>query len=121
MWAAGINASSDAVKVDLIDLGVYTYSAAHDFYDDVTGSVATSAGVASKTFTNGVFDHADNASLWPTVSGATIEALIWWTDTAGAASTDDLLVYQDSSGSFPVTPNGGDIGLTLNASGVCAL
>ena len=124
MWAAGINASSDAVKIDLIDLGTYTYSAAHDFYDDVTAlttPVATSGAVTSKTFTNGTFDHADNASMWTSVSGATVEALIWWQDTAGAASTDPLLVFMDSVTGLALTPNGGDVGLTLNASGVCAL
>jgi hypothetical protein len=49
------------VKAVLVDLADYTYSAAHDFLDDVAagGRVATSGNLASKTFTDGVFDSAD--------------------------------------------------------------
>jgi hypothetical protein len=44
----------------------YTYNAAHDFMDDVTGSgggtiVATSPALAGKTVTDGVFDANDTA------------------------------------------------------------
>ena len=47
------------VKAVLVDTGTYTYSAAHDFLDDLTGTVGTAATLASKTYTNGVFDAAD--------------------------------------------------------------
>lgn len=111
--------SSDTPKTDLIDTGTYTYSAAHDFYNDVTGSQST-ASLASITVTNGVYDAADTTHS--AVSGATIEAIIIWSDTAGASTTDPLVCYFDTSiTGAPVTPNGGDIVIQWNASGIFTL
>ena len=112
--------SSDTVKTDLIDTGTYTYSSAHDFYNDVSGSVSSSSGLASKTTTNGTFDAADITHS--SVSGASVEAIIMWIDTAGASSTDPLLIYLDTSiTGAPVTPNGGDIVIQWNGSGIFTL
>lgn len=97
------------VKVTLIDAADYTYSAAHDFYDDVAAAarVATSGNLASKTFTNGVFDAAD--ITFTAVSGDQSEALLIWIDT-GVESTSRLVAYIDTGVTgLPVTPSGGDI------------
>lgn len=108
------------VKAALIDTGVYTYSAAHDFYDDVTGVVGTPVTLATgKSVTNGLFD-ADNITFTG-VTGATIEALIIYIDT-GTAATSRLVAYFDTGiAEFPVTPNGGDIDITWNVSGIFQL
>jgi hypothetical protein len=108
------------VRAVLIDTGTYTYSAAHDNYDDLTGVVGAESGaLASKTFTDGVFDAAD--ITFTAVTGATVEAIVLFLDT-GTASTDKLICYIDSASSgLPVTPNGGDINITWNASGIAAL
>ena len=121
MWQAGYDLSSGTVKTSLVDTGTYTYSSAHDFYDDVSGVVSAGAsGLASKTFTNGTFDAADFTHS--SVSGSSIEAIIIWVDTAGASSADPLVIYLDTSiTGAPVTPNGGDIVIQWNASGICAL
>lgn len=120
MWQASYNLSSATVPTDLIDTGTYTYSSSHDFYNDVSGSVHTSSGLASKTFTNGTFDAADITHS--SVTGNSVEAIIIWVDTAGASSTDPLVIYLDTSiTGAPVTPNGGDIVIQWNASGICAL
>ena len=120
LWVGTYDLSSDTVKTDLIDTGTYTYSSAHNFYDDVSGSVSSSSGLASKTFTNGTFDAADITHS--AVSGASVEAIIIWVDTAGASSTDPLVIFLDTSiTGAPVTPNGGDIVIQWNGSGICAL
>jgi len=108
------------VRAVLIDTGTYTYNAAHDNYDDLSGVVGTESGAfASKTFTNGVFDAAD--ITFTAVSGATVEAIVLFLDT-GTPSTDKLIAYIDSASSgLPVTPNGGDVVVTWNASGIFAL
>ena len=108
------------VRAVLIDTGTYTYSAAHDNYDDLTGVVGAESGaLASKTFTDGVFDAAD--ITFTAVTGATVEAIVLFLDT-GTASTDKLICYIDSASSgLPVTPNGGDLNITWNASGIAAL
>jgi hypothetical protein len=117
-----IDLTAANIKAALIDTGAYTYSATHDFLDDVAvGSrIATSGNLASKTVTNGVFDAAD--VTFTAVSGASVEAIIVYIDT-GTASTSRLLAYIDDTagGDTTVTPNGGDITVTWNASGIFSL
>ena len=116
---SNVNLSSGNVKAALVDTGTYTYSAAHEFFDDLTGVVASSANLGTKTVTNGVFDSADTTCS--SVTGNTAEAIVLYVDT-GVASTSPLVSYADTGGSgLPVTPNGGDINLTVNASGWFAL
>ena len=109
------------IKVLLIDLADYTYSAAHDFLNDVAGAarVATSPNLASKTVTDGVFDCADFS--WATVTGDQSEAIIVFVDT-GVEATSRLVAFIDSGISgLPVNPNGQNIDFTVNASGLFAL
>jgi hypothetical protein len=55
------------------------------------------------------------------VSGATVEALVIYIDT-GTAGTSRLIGFIDTGvTNLPVTPNGGDISITWNASGIFAL
>lgn len=105
------------VKAVLIDLADYTYSSAHDFLDDVAAGsrVATSGNLASKTVALGVFDTADFA--FTAVTGDQSEGLILYIDS-GTASTSRLIAFYDTGVTgLPVTPNGGDINITVNASG----
>ena len=117
--AANSNMSSGTVKVALIDTGTYTYNSAHEFYSSVSGVVGTPQTIGTKTFTNGVFD-GDNVTF-TAVTGNSVEALIIYIDT-GSAATSRLIAFIDTSVTgLPVTPNGGDIGITWNASGIFAL
>lgn len=100
------NLSSDTIKVVLVDTGTYTFSAAHDFFDDVSGTVGSAQTLGSKTITNGVFDAAD--VTFTSVTGNSAEALIIYKDT-GSAATSPLIAYIDSATGLPVTPNSGDI------------
>ncbi len=109
------------VKVALVDTNDYTYDASHEFLDDVTGGaiVATSDNLGNKSNTDGVFD-ADDVTL-SNVSGDESEALIIYVDT-GSAESSRLVAYIDTGVTgLPVTPNGGDIIITWNASGIFAL
>lgn len=117
--AANSNLSSGTVKVALVDTGTYTYSAAHEFVSSLSGTVGTAQTIGTKTLTNGVFD-GDNVT-YTAVSGASVEALVIYIDT-GVAGTSRLVAYIDTSVTgLPVTPNGGDISITWNASGIFAL
>jgi hypothetical protein len=117
--AANSNMSSGTVKVALVDTGTYTYSSAHEFYSSVSGVIGTPQTLASKTFTNGVFDAAD--ITYTAVSGATVEAFIIYIDT-GVAGTSRLIAFIDTGFTgLPVTPNSGDIAVAWNASGIFAL
>jgi hypothetical protein len=114
------NLSAGTVKVALIDTGTYTYNSANQFWSSAsTASVGTPQTIGSKTFTNGVFDGAD--VTFTAVTGSSAEALILYIDT-GTAGTSPLVAYIDTSVTgLPVTPNGGDITITWNASGIFAL
>jgi hypothetical protein len=112
------------IKVVLVDTGVYTYSALHQYYSSVTGvptSIAAApATLASKTYVNGVFDAGDITFTAVTL-GTNCEALIIYCDT-GVAATSPLIAYLDTGiTGMPVTPNGGDINVVWSASGIFAL
>jgi hypothetical protein len=116
---ANTNMSATNVRVALVDTGTYTYNAAHEFLTSLTGVVGTAQLIGSKTFTNGVFDGAD--VTYTAVSGNTAEALVIYIDT-GTAGTSRLVAFIDTGVTgLPVTPNGGDINVTWNASGIFAL
>jgi hypothetical protein len=107
------------VRVALVDTGVYTYSAAHQFLTSLTGVVGTAQEITATTVVNGVFDGGD--VTFSAVTGNTAEALVIYIDT-GAAGTSRLVAFIDTGVTgLPVTPNGGNITVTWNASGIFAL
>jgi hypothetical protein len=115
-----IDMPSDTIKIALIDTGVYTYSSTDEFFSAASSAVVgTAVTLASKTITNGVFDAAD--VTFTSVTGASVEALIIYKDT-GSAATSPLIMYLDVAASgLPVTPNGNNIDVQFNASGIFAL
>jgi hypothetical protein len=122
---AGYDLDNDTVNdgpyAALIDTGTYTYNAAHDFYNDLSGIVGTDQRIAAPTVALGVFDGND--LTFPSVSGASCEALIIYRHNAGANSTWPLvLFYDDTSGTgLPVTPNSGNITITWPVGGIFTL
>ena len=118
-FTANNNLSSGTVKVALVAAG-YTYSSTDQFYSSVSAStVGTPQTIGTKTFTNGVFDGAD--VTFTAVTGSQVTKLVIYIDT-GTASTSPLVAYIDTGvTNLPVTPNGGDIAITWNASGIFAL
>jgi len=115
-----IDIENGTVKVALVDTNTYVYSASHQYLSSLTGVVGTAQTLSTNTVTNGVFDSATNPTF-SAVSGATVEALVIYVDT-GNASTSRLVAYIDTGVTgLPVTPNGGDISVTWNASGIFAL
>lgn len=120
-----IQSSSDSsltgtVKAALVDTGTYTYSAAHEFLSSLSGVVGTAQTIgATKSYTGGVFDGGD--VTYTAVTGNTAEAIVLYIDT-GVAGTSRLVAFIDTGVTgLPVTPNGGDITITWNASGIFAL
>ena len=115
--------SADAIKATLADAADYTYSASHSSYaTDVTAGakVAVSAALTSPTVTNGVFDTAD--FTWTAATGDQSELVLLWNDTPTTPVADPLMIHYDTGMTgMPVTPNGGDLNFTVNASGWFAL
>jgi len=103
-----ISWDGDNIKAVLVDSASYTPDTAVDqFFDDISGVVATSGNLASKTTTDGVADAADvTFSSVPT--GNQSEFIVVYQDT-GTPSTSRLIALVDTATGLPVTPNGGDI------------
>jgi hypothetical protein len=113
-----IDFDTDTIRLTCVDTADYTINlATHDFYDDVTagGRVANGA-LASKTITDGVFDAAD--LVLSAVTGDPFELIVLDKNTAGADSTDPLLIAFDTFTGNPTTPNGADITIQFNAAGI---
>jgi hypothetical protein len=108
----------------------YTFNAAHKFVSDLTGAGgvlhATSAALASKTGTSGTADAADITFTTP-AANATGHSLIYFQSSAVtgggdvAASAQRLIAWVDTGTGLPVTPNGADIQVVFNASGLFTL
>lgn len=97
------------LKVALVDTGTYTYNAAHDFHDDLSGIVATSGNLTNVTVSSGTLD-ADNVTI-SGVSGATVEAVVFYIDT-GTSGTSPLISFIDG---LTLTPDGGNVTVTINS------
>jgi len=112
--------TTDGVYVALIDTGTYTYSTAHDFYNDLSGIVGTPVRISTPTVTSGTFD-GDNVTF-TAVTGNSVEALVIYRKNSGANTTWPVVAYIDTSVTgLPVTPNGGDIAITWSGSGIFSL
>lgn len=110
-----IDMEAGDVRAVLIDTGVYTYNAAHQFYSDLSGIVGTESPVlGTKTFVDGVFDSAN--TTFTAVTGNTAEAVVLFLDTGNPAA-DNLIAYIDSGTGLPFTPNGSDLNTTVGTPG----
>lgn len=114
-------ALSGTVRCTLVDLADYTYGAAHEFISSVPvgARVATVTLSSGKTYTNGLFDAAD--VVFPTVTGDPSEALIIWIDTTVEGTSRLVAFFDTGVTGLPVTPNGGDINIAWNVSGIFQL
>lgn len=123
--ATRVDLDADTIKLALVDAGSADGApdgAADDFWDDQdAGLIGTAYTLANKTIGSvgaGVFDNTvDPAPAFTAVSGATVEDLVLFKDT-GTPSTSNLIAFWDTATGLPLTPNGGDVNVTFNASGI---
>lgn len=120
------NTSSDGPYCALTDTGTYTYASADTFYNMSTATDVESANqgtdqrITSPTVALGLFDGND--LTYTAVSGSSVEALVIFRNNTGADTTWPLVAFIDTSVTgLPVTPNGGNITVTWNASGIFQL
>lgn len=121
---AGLNLSSLTIKAMFVDHADDTpVIATDDFMDDIASAarvpaVASCPSLASKTLgtvATGVFDAAD--TVFTTLSGDQSESLILF-ESSGSDATSDLLAFWDTATGLPLTPNGADVTVVWNASGI---
>lgn len=118
--------TSTNVRVAFIDTGTYTYNAAHDFYNDLTGvfpnTRATGVALGTKTYTNGTFDAADATFTAFSNGSVSLEAIVIYIDDGAADASSRLVLFLDTSiTGMPFTPSGSDVTIAWNASGIFTL
>jgi hypothetical protein len=98
----------------------------HDFFDDATNQLATANGYSRATLTNVALAHdatTDQIRLdfddvsWTFTGDTTWRYGVVWVNTAGAASTDPLLLLLDWGSSQTVS---GVYTITLDSTGIFA-
>lgn len=109
--------STLAPYVAMVNTSSYTYSSSHQFYSSLAGIVGTDQQITSPSVTNGTFNGA--TVTFTSVTGSVVGALVIYRKNAGANTTWALVLYEDTSVTgLPVTPNGGNIVITWNGSGI---
>jgi hypothetical protein len=114
---AQINLETDDIRVVAIDTALYTYSAAHDFLDDVAAGarVGTPVALAGKAvLSDGIFDADD--PVFTAITGPTVEALWIYIHNASEAAAR-LLLWIDTATNLPFTPNGGNVTVQWPSTG----
>jgi hypothetical protein len=96
----------------------YTPSASDEFVDDISASVVASESLSGRTVTLGILDVANGA--FPSLTGSEVGSITVAMDT-GVESTSALLINLSGITGLPVTPNGTDLNIGWNASGVFGL
>ena len=115
---------TDTIKAMFVDHADDTpVLATDDFLDDILSAarvpaIASCPTLGSKTIGTvaaGVFDAAD--TTFTALTGDASESLVLVKDT-GTASTSTLIAFWDTATGLPLTPNGGDVTVQWNASGI---
>ena len=117
---ADLDLEVDNIVAVLVDTAVYTYNAAHEFLSEIPAGdrIATSSNLLTKSITDGVFDS--DSIVYTAVIGDPSEALVLVQDS-GLDTTSRLVAYIDTATGLPVTPDGTNINVNVNASGWFAL
>lgn len=115
-----IDIDTDNVKAVLVDAADYTPNLSTDTnLSDIAsgGRVATSANLTISV-TGGTVDASD--FTFASATGDTSEYIVIYQDTGSAATSRLIAFYDTFASGMPVIPNGGDIDVTVNASGLFA-
>lgn len=91
------------------------YNASHEFLSSITDIVATSSQLTSPTITDGTFDSSD--IVYPSVAAGPSTAYIVLYKNTGTAGTSRLIAHIDTASGLPVTPDGTNINVNVNAAG----
>lgn len=119
-----IDFDTDNIDVSLLDqTDSGTITAATVDYDEVdTATVVATTDVASPTVGTvgtGVFDAAD--TTFSSVTGDAADYLVLWKNSGTPATSPLAVTFDSATTGLPVTPNGGNIVVTWNASGILAI
>jgi len=120
LGGAGVDLDTVDIRAVLTDhLGDTPVPATDDFLDDISaGTISTSVQLTTPSISGGAIDFDD--FVFATVSGNESESITIYYHT-GTPATSALVVFYDTATGLPVTPNGANINVALNASGLFGL
>ena len=125
-----VQLDADTIKTFFVDHGVDTPVVTDRYVNPgITAGAqvpayASAATILTKTIGTlgvGVFDAVDTTHT--SLSGASAESMVLFKDS-GADTTSPLLVFFDAGGfasGMPLSPNGGNVTVQWNASGIFSL
>ena len=115
-FASGsINLATSTIGVTLVNTTLYTFSAAHDFLNDIP----TAARIATSSLTNvavasGRLD-ADNLKISAVAVNSVINGMVLFVSATDSSKAPLLFIQSEGTG-FPLTPDGGTVTITFPSS-----
>ena len=115
-FASGsINLATATIGVTLVNTTLYTFSAAHDFLNDIP----TAARIATSSLTNvavasGRLD-ADNLNISAVAVNSVINGMVLFVSATDSSKAPLLFIQSEGTG-FQLTPDGGTITITFPSS-----
>lgn len=119
-----VQLDADTIKPMFVDTADDTPAITDSSIADILSAgrvpaIASCPALGSKTIGTvavGVFDAAD--SVFTALSGDSVERLILFKDTGTEATSILIAIYDTFTSGMPLTPNGGDVTVQWNASGI---
>ena len=112
--AAGINWTSDTIKVALVSAAYTPILATHQYLSDLGANViGTAQTLTSPTNSGGVLNGA--GVTFSSVASGTVTYVVIYKDT-GTPTTSPLIGLIDSATGLPVVANGGNINISWDVT-----
>lgn len=118
MMKGTVDLNGGNVRALLVDAADYAYSDAHEFLSDVPSGarIAVSSNLSGKTFSDAAKFDSDDPVLTG-VTGDQLEIIILYLHT-GTEATSKLILFQDTGVTgMPLTPDGNNVQITVDADG----
>lgn len=113
----GVDVNTDTIKAALVSSSYTPNLATHEFWSSASANVVgTPQTLSSVTVTDGAFGAASPLT-YTAVTGSQVNYVVFYKDT-GTTTTSPIIAIFDTATGLPVTPNGGNITVSLNASGI---
>lgn len=115
-----VDFSTDPIKALLLS-DSYTFDASHSALVNIPAAARIAGPVllTSPTVGSGVFDTAD--VVFSAVTGSAVAAIAIYASTGGSTSAPLIAFFGTSVTNLPFTPNGGNVNMTFNVSGIFTL
>ena len=121
---ANVQLDADTIRAMFVDTADDTPAVTDEDMVDILSAgrvpaIASCPALGTKTTGTvavGVFDAAD--SVFTALTGDSVERLILFKDTGSEATSILLAIYDTFGSGMPLTPNGGDVTVQWNASGI---